>query len=495
MAIELGYPDPAAERELLISGDRRARIADARAAARTRRRCSHGSARPPRCMSRPALLDYVQALLAASRGTAAAHRRGAQRGLSPRAGLLLVAASARLGAARRPADGAARGRAGRVSRRSPATGSPAARAPAARRRRRCCARCRCPDSRFPAMHSPASNARPHVRLNRREAADLRSPTMATLPLSTSWFARARSASGDSRPAIASRSCCAISRIYILPTRRGLALIATLAIMLLTSMNYALSLGYAMTFVARGHGGCGAARRPFAISPASQLAPLAAGEAFAGGEVDVHAVARQPAIASASVSSSRLPTARRQVIDLPARRRGRWQLTVVAPRRGRSRWAGSPCRATFRWVCGAAGRTCIFRLTACVYPAPEARAPAVAARPPGHRSRNERRAPPTPSSAGLRDYQRGDPLNRIAWKAVARGGRLVHQAIRRRRRAAARSSLDWSELPPGTRSEESRLSRLTAWILAAERETRAFALRLPGTELRARTGRRAIVAPR
>jgi MoxR-like ATPase len=45
----------------------------------------------------PALLDYVQALLAASRGTGNggndAHRPGIQRGLSPRAGLLLVAAA------------------------------------------------------------------------------------------------------------------------------------------------------------------------------------------------------------------------------------------------------------------------------------------------------------------------------------------------------------------------------------------------------------------
>src|SRR5205085_8640353 len=41
------------------------------------------------------------------------------------------------------------------------------------------------------------------------------------------------------------------RIYILPTRRGLALIATLAIMLLASMNYALSLGYALTFLVAG----------------------------------------------------------------------------------------------------------------------------------------------------------------------------------------------------------------------------------------------------
>jgi hypothetical protein len=37
------------------------------------------------------------------------------------------------------------------------------------------------------------------------------------------------------------SRCATVASYILPTRRG-ALIATLAIMLLTSMNYALSLG-------------------------------------------------------------------------------------------------------------------------------------------------------------------------------------------------------------------------------------------------------------
>src|SRR5258708_15883390 len=41
------------------------------------------------------------------------------------------------------------------------------------------------------------------------------------------------------------------RIYILPTRRGLAMIATLAIMLLTSMNYALSLGHALTFLVAG----------------------------------------------------------------------------------------------------------------------------------------------------------------------------------------------------------------------------------------------------
>ena len=94
MAIELGYPDPAAERELLISGDRRARIA-------TLSPCADPTTllawqrEAAAVHVAPALLDYVQALLAASRGTgdSGTHLPGIQRGLSPRAGLLLVAAA------------------------------------------------------------------------------------------------------------------------------------------------------------------------------------------------------------------------------------------------------------------------------------------------------------------------------------------------------------------------------------------------------------------
>jgi len=38
------------------------------------------------------------------------------------------------------------------------------------------------------------------------------------------------------------------RIFVLPTRFGLALALTLLIMLLTSINYTLSLGFALTFL-------------------------------------------------------------------------------------------------------------------------------------------------------------------------------------------------------------------------------------------------------
>ena len=97
MAIELGYPDAAAERELLAGGDRRAQhrrrlppLADPPTLAEWQREAAaiHVA---------PALLDYVQALLAASRGhcggrpAAATPARGAA--CRPRAGLMLLAAA------------------------------------------------------------------------------------------------------------------------------------------------------------------------------------------------------------------------------------------------------------------------------------------------------------------------------------------------------------------------------------------------------------------
>jgi MoxR-like ATPase len=93
MAIDLGYPDHAAERELLLNGDRRAQISRYSALAdpplilawQREAAAAHVS---------PALLDYIQGLLAATRGnTGSGADAGARRGLSPRAGLLLLAAA------------------------------------------------------------------------------------------------------------------------------------------------------------------------------------------------------------------------------------------------------------------------------------------------------------------------------------------------------------------------------------------------------------------
>ncbi|MGQ7845533.1 AAA family ATPase [Granulosicoccus sp. 3-233] len=81
VGLEIGYPDPATERALLEHGDMRADVAsleallDSRQIHRWRKQCDKVHLSPP-------VLDYIQALLLAS--------RTAGTGLSPRAGLSLV---------------------------------------------------------------------------------------------------------------------------------------------------------------------------------------------------------------------------------------------------------------------------------------------------------------------------------------------------------------------------------------------------------------------
>ena len=85
LRISLGVPDARAERELLMGGDRRARLPGMQAVL-TPARLRELQHEAQRAHVSPALLDYLQALLAASRTRAAP-------GLSPRAGLMLLAAA------------------------------------------------------------------------------------------------------------------------------------------------------------------------------------------------------------------------------------------------------------------------------------------------------------------------------------------------------------------------------------------------------------------
>ncbi|MAT66515.1 MAG: AAA family ATPase [Gammaproteobacteria bacterium] len=87
MRLHLGYPDTAAERELLAGVSRRELIRD-QAPLLDPQQLAELQAAVARIHASPALLDYIQALLAASRDSG--HYRS---GLSPRAGLALLQAA------------------------------------------------------------------------------------------------------------------------------------------------------------------------------------------------------------------------------------------------------------------------------------------------------------------------------------------------------------------------------------------------------------------
>lgn len=97
MAIELGFPDAQAERELLTGGDARAKLVDLPALADGKWLLQQQKT-VSQVHVASVLLDYIQALLAATRGVVAHGKNGdAQsrvlRGLSPRAGLMLLTAA------------------------------------------------------------------------------------------------------------------------------------------------------------------------------------------------------------------------------------------------------------------------------------------------------------------------------------------------------------------------------------------------------------------
>ena len=93
MCLSLGYPDAAAERELLAGHDRRAALRHL-GAALTPTELQALQAAVPRVHAAPALLDELQALIAATRAPAGSRADlGFAHGLSPRAGLAWLRAA------------------------------------------------------------------------------------------------------------------------------------------------------------------------------------------------------------------------------------------------------------------------------------------------------------------------------------------------------------------------------------------------------------------
>jgi len=79
---------------------------------------------------------------------------------------------------------------------------------------------------------------------------------------------------------------------------------------------------------------------------------------------------------------------------------------------------------------------------------------------------------------LREYQVGDPTRLVAWKASARTGELL---VRQLEAPQARETVfDFSAI--AGLDLEQRLSRLTRWVLEAERAGIRYRLRLPGLVL-------------
>lgn len=266
------------------------------------------------------------------------------------------------------------------------------------------------------------------------------------------------------------------RIFVLPTGFGLAVGITLLTMLLASINYGLSLGFALTFLI-GSVAWLSIHHAFRNLLALSIAPGRSEAVFCG------APARFGLIVSNPGPRARLGLVLRpgadptDPFDIPPGASVTRDIVLPTTRRG---WQPLP-RLTLEtrhplgliraWSLLQPDQRCL------VYPAPERAAPPL---PHGD--------DPSPGSggggrgrddfAGLRHHQPADSPRHVAWKHVARGGPWRTKTFDGSGSQAV--WLDWQHLPTGM-STDARLARLARWVLDADAAGLDYGLRLPGIE--------------
>jgi len=267
------------------------------------------------------------------------------------------------------------------------------------------------------------------------------------------------------------------RLYILPTRTGLAFGLLLFLMLVTGMNYANSLALLLTFLLGawaivGMIECQRTLRGLVVLQAR------ADDCFAGaaGRFALH-MGNPTRIARHSIEL-RCPGSPAQDFELPARGELWVDAPFLAGARGRQRLDRLELATLAPFGLFRAWTWLYLPLEAIVYPRPAGARP-LPRSGAWHQSHAVATTGRDPGQwAGLRPYAEGDSPRSIAWKAWARGGPLLvgqYEGEGGDEHLLGEGTL--GDLPP-----EDRLSQLAAWVEACSRDGSAFALELGGVRL-------------
>lgn len=260
------------------------------------------------------------------------------------------------------------------------------------------------------------------------------------------------------------------RVFTLPSKAGLVFAAMLIILFLTSTNYNLNLGFGMTYLL---GGLAAVNALFTFRNLAYLRLRPAqGESIFAGEVaefpvQIHNPQQFPRYALHIGFQDR--EAVEQIIDVAADTSVTIKLRLLSSHRGYLACPRIRLQTGFPLGLLKAWSTWLPASQMIVFPMPEPNPPALPFGADHHQS-NHAQNNGNEEFSGVRSYQSGDPLKHLSWKHIARvdldaGGNLISKQFAGS--SGGEIYLDFSML--STQLDiELRLSRMTSWVLEAER---------------------------
>jgi uncharacterized protein (DUF58 family) len=269
-------------------------------------------------------------------------------------------------------------------------------------------------------------------------------------------------------------------IYILPTRYGLLFGMLLLVLLLIAVNYTNNPVFLLAFLLAGVA-IVSMLHTWRNLVNLQLSPGREAALFAGQPLRYEIHVRNGAPRQRPNIMLKLRSANGVERDLPAAASASYQLYLDSSRRGRRPLPRVQLSSHYPLGLFRAWSYVELPLYALVYPAP-GETPAPGGEAAAHGDSRDAHRDETFSGAddfvGLRQYQRGDGLKQINWKAYAR-----EQGLQTNLFSGASSAeywLEWDALP--NMETEQRLSALCRGVLDASEMQHAFGLRLPGVEI-------------
>jgi uncharacterized protein (DUF58 family) len=271
-------------------------------------------------------------------------------------------------------------------------------------------------------------------------------------------------------------------VYILPTRPGFMLAATVLVLLIASINYQLNLGYVLTFLLTGcavvgmhvcHGNLRGITLNL-MTPEPQ---------FAGASVPVgvHLLSSRNSIRY-GIGLAVMGTDHWSWTDVPAQGRATVHVAFTPQRRGLHRIP--TLTAETRFPLGTFRVWTVWRpaTEVLIYPKPEAHPPPLPAGEPRAGGTAAVQHHSTGEYDGVRAYRRGDPLKLVVWKKAAKSNELVSRDAQQVQRFELWLDLAHAGIAGGAAHIEASLSRLCAWVLMAEKQGLHYGVRLGGQEI-------------